>query len=137
MNPGENKHVLRHYVSLHGASVVPQLSLSPPTLWRGRPGHPRPLFQVQSALCIVTCSGEWAPVNICSPSPANHNRAPGEAPRRPQYYPKGIVGNLALRNKWGFLRKHGPWDGHFGHRAQVMSGQRLYVLLNIVRSWSS
>lgn len=27
-----------------------------------------------------------------------------EAPQRPQYYPKGIVGNLALRNKWGFYR---------------------------------
>lgn len=45
-----------------------------------------------------------------------------EAPRWPQYYPKGIVGNLAHRNKWGVLQKHGQWDEHLGHSAQVMSG---------------
>lgn len=57
-----------------------------------------------------------------------------EAPRRPQYYPKGIVGNLALRNKWGFLQEHGHWDKHLGHRAPVRSTQikpSLFVLLNI------
>lgn len=64
-----------------------------------------------------------------------------EAPWQPQHYPKGIVGNLALRNKWGFLQKHGHWDAHLGHRlsqvrtAQIRSG--LFVPLHIAHAVSA
>lgn len=42
---------------------------------------------------------------------------PHEAPRWPQCYPEGRVGNLALRNKWAFFQKHGDLYAHLGHRA--------------------
>lgn len=68
------------------------------------------------------------------------HQAPTRAPRWPHYYPKGTVGNLALRNKWGLFRKHGDWDAHLGKRAgrvgtaQIKSA--LFVLMNIARSLS-
>lgn len=78
MNPGENKHVLRHYVSSHGLLSCPNCLSYRPPLSAGlaspdHSGHFR--YRVLCALGLVR--REWAPVNICSPSPAYHNRAPG------------------------------------------------------------
>lgn len=55
-----------------------------------------------------------------------------EAPQWPQNYPKGIVGNLVLRNKWGFLQKHGHRDEHTDRRAttsQVDSNQVKFICI--------
>lgn len=41
-----------------------------------------------------------------------------------QSYPKGIVGNLALTNKWGFLQEH----GHLGHRARRVSPAQIKLV---------
>ena len=80
MNPGENKHVLRHYVSSHGLLSCPNCLSYPPTplgeaglASPDHSGHFR--YRVLCGLGLVR--REWAPVNICSPSPAYHNRAPG------------------------------------------------------------
>ena len=94
-------------------------------------------YRVFCALGLVRRSG------LLSTSVLLHlqtTRGHHDAPRRPQYYPKGIVGNLVLRNKWGFLQEHGHWDAHFGHRAsrvrtsQIKAG--LFVLLNIANTVS-
>lgn len=129
------------------ASVMPQLSLLPPPLV-ARPAWPA---QATWAISGTECSVHWAllgesgPLSTSVPLHLQTTIGHREDPRRPQYYPKGIVGNLALRNKWGFLQKHGHWDAHLGHGAQVKSGQlkssQVYLCWSILRTqwsqWSS
>lgn len=83
----------------------------------------------------------WAGVGSCQhlfPFTCKPQQAPREAPRWPQYYPKGIVGNLALKNKWGLFRQHGRWDARLGTRAGGVRTPQLrsplFVLMNIARS---
>lgn len=89
----------------------------PPAPAAGRPaGHTR-------AISGTECSVHWAlsaESGLLSTSVLLHLQTTmghHEAPRGLQFYPKGIVGNLALGNKWGFLQEH----GHLGHGAGRVS----------------
>lgn len=129
------------------ASVMPQLSLLPPPP-RGKAslassdhlGYFR--YRVLCALGLVR--RQWAPVNICSPSPANHNRAPGGS-MAATILPQGHSGKSgSSRNMWGFLQKHGHRDARSGHGAQVKSGQLessqvylYYWILDTQSQWAS
>lgn len=124
-----------------GFCHAPTISLTAPLV--ARPAQPA---RTTWAISGTECSVHWALLGesgLLSTSVLLHLQTTighHEAPRQPQYYPKGIVGNLALRNKWGFLQKHGHWDVHLGHRAsQVSTAQiksSLFVSLNIARTVS-
>lgn len=114
------------------ASAMSQLSLLPHPSWQGQPS----LAWTTWAISGTECSVHWALLGesgLLSTSVLFHLQTTighHEAPWRPQYYPKGKVGNLALRNKWGFLQKHGLWDAHLGHRAsQVRTVQIKFICL--------
>lgn len=102
-----------------GFCRAPTVSFTSPPLmaWPAQPDRPtRPISGTE-------CSVHWAlsgESGLLSTSVLLHLQTTighHEAQRRPQYYPKGIVGNLALGNKWGFLQKHGHWDARLGHGA--------------------
>ncbi len=56
-----------------GFSHAPTISLT--ALLVASPDH-RGYFRYRVLCALGLVRREWAPVNICSPSPANHNRAP-------------------------------------------------------------
>lgn len=127
-----------------GLCHPPTISLTnPPTAPRGKAGQDGPdhlgyfRYRVLCALGLVR--GEWAPVNICSPSPANHNRAPGGSTAA-TILPQGHSGKSGSQKQVGLLQKHGHWDEHLGHRAQVKSGQlrssQMYLHCSILRTQS-
>lgn len=117
---------------LHGFCHAPTISLTAPLMAR-----PAEQSQTDWAVSGTECSVHWALLvgsRLLSTSVPLHLQTTighQEAPWWPQYYPEGIVGNLAHRNKWGFLQKHGHWDEHLDHKAQVKSGElnsSLFVL---------
>lgn len=100
-----------------GFCRAPTVSLTAP------PSRPALPAQTTRAISGTECSVHWALLGesglLSTSVPLHLHTTIGhqEAPWRPQYYPKGIVGNLALRNKWGFLQKHGHWYARLGHKS--------------------
>lgn len=141
MNPGENKHVFWHNVCLHGLLSCPNcLSYCTPC-GKASPASSDHLGYFRyRVLCVLgLVRRELASVNICSPSPANHNRAPWGSTLA-TILPQGHSGKSGSQKQMGFLQKHGRWDAHLGHRAsQVRTAQiktTLFVLLNIANTVS-
>lgn len=87
------------------ASAVPQLSPLPHPP-HGVAGPARPThsgyfrYRVLCALGLVR--REWAPVNICSPSPANHNRAP-RGSEEATILPQGHSGKSGSQKQMGLF----------------------------------
>lgn len=99
---------------------APAISLT--TSLVARPAEPA---QATRAISGTECSVHWVLLGksglLSTSVPLHLQTTIGhhEAPQRPQNYPKGIVGNLVLRNTWGFSQTRGHRDEHTGRRAST------------------
>lgn len=120
-----------------GFCHAPTISLNAPLIVRPGLAGPDHLgyfrYRVLCALGLVR--REWAPVNICSPSPANHNRAPGGSIAA-TILPQGHSGKSGSQKQVGLFTE--TWSLGCAFRPQgsiqVRSTQiksSLFVLLNI------
>lgn len=128
--------------ALVGVCRAPTSSLTaPPGSEASRAGPDHSGYFRYRVLCALgLVRGEWAPVNICSPSPANHNRAPG-ASTAAAILPQGHSGKSGSQKQVGLFTETWslgcmlrPQGSNQVRTTQIKTGS--FVSLNIAHTVS-